>query len=208
MYPTAEVRWFLPGPVPPAVEAWFRRGPRDVEQQPRRTDHYLHLPGSEGLNIKLREGLIEVKQRVGETALTPLHERVTGIVERWRKWSFDLAQPDGARRHVVPASPWIAVQKRRRLRTYQVKIPEDVVAPSTTEPPTQGCEVELTQIDALGQTWWTVAFEAFGEETALRENLLLVARHVLGADEPPSLQASDSRGYAAWLARLAHSEGR
>ena len=209
MYPTAEVRWFFAGPVPSAIAAWFQRGGGDVERQPPRTDRYLNLPGSPGVNIKLRESLIEIKQRVGDGEAFQFHEHVAGVVESWRKWSFELAEPRRARlRAAPPASSWIAVRKERRLRTYAVKEGEEVVAQPASGSPVHGCELELTRVRAAREAWWTLAFEAFGDESALRDNLVLVAQHVFGLDAPPRLEIEHSRGYAAWLARLPHSKAR
>jgi hypothetical protein len=178
-----------------------------VVQEPARTDRYLRLPDSEGLNVKLREGRIEIKRRVGEVRAVRFHERVTGVVEGWRKWRFELAEPGSSRVQAAsPASSWISVHKERRIRTYHVEKDEDVTARSGPKPAATGCELELSRVRAAGQIWWTLAFEAFGDESALRENLLLVARYVVSTDEPPSLPVSNSRGYAAWLIRLTGPE--
>lgn len=208
MYPTAEVRWFYPGPIPPEVARWFAVRAGTPDQEPPRTDHYLRVPTSQGLNLKLREGRIEVKLRVGEPEVARLHQRVTGVVERWRKWSFELAEPGGESSPMhLPGSSWIPVRKDRRLRTHQVT-EEGTVLNRTPQGLTQGCETELTGVVAQGQVWWTLAFEAFGEEASLRDNLLLVAAHVLGASEPPRLEAHRSQGYAAWLVAVGKEEAQ
>ena len=74
MIATAEVRWFYRGPLPAAVRAWFEaRGSRMAYQAPRR-DRYLGLPG-DALNVKLREGRIEIKLRQRQGEVLPLHPR-------------------------------------------------------------------------------------------------------------------------------------
>jgi hypothetical protein len=207
MYPTVEVRWFYHGPIPPPVEAWFERRPGNVERQPSRVDHYLRLSDSDELNIKLRQGRIEVKQRTAPPRVTQFHKHVAGALEAWRKWSFELAgRAEGRSRSLSPSSAWIAVRKARRLRTYQVTGGLDLAAQPTPETPDRGCELELTQVDVMGQTWWTMAFEAFGPEASIQENLLLVAKWVFGNDEPPRLRANASHGYAAWLDKFTHRE--
>jgi hypothetical protein len=174
-----------------------------VERQPTRADHYMRLPDSEGLNVKMRGGRIEIKQRVGPVDRVCFHERVTGFVEEWHKWSFQLAAPGRARlRTASRASSWIAVWKNRQLRTYRVQDGGYVVARPTPDSPTQGCELELTEVQAAGQVWWTLALEAFGDESRLRDTLSLVAKQIFSADEPPSLEAANSHGYAAWLASM------
>lgn len=207
MYPTAEARWFFRGPVPLEVEAWFQQGAGRVAQEPPRTDRYLHLPDTDDLNIKLREGRLEIKRRVGDADTVCLHERVGGVVEVWHKWSFGLAETGEDRVDAVsPDGPWIAVRKERRLRAYRVKRGRQVVALTSSEPPAEGCELELSTIEAAGQIWWSLAFEAFGDLSALRDNLVLVAQHVLNIREPPALEAGASRGYASWLSELDEAE--
>ena len=207
MFPTVEVRWFYRGQVPLEVEAWFQQSAGRVERHPCREDHYLRLTDTPGLGIKLREGRIEVKQRVRKHSVVHFHERVTGIMEHWRKWSFQLAEARRALLSIaVPTTSWIPVRKERMLRTYRLTVEEFVVPVSTPEPFRQGCEMELTGVHVAEQDWWTLAFEAFGEESVLQEQLELVARHVFAAHKPPSFNASHSRGYADWLGRTAQKE--
>ncbi|MGD8968471.1 MAG: hypothetical protein PVI07_13255, partial [Anaerolineae bacterium] len=67
-----------------------------MQRHPAREDHYLRLSDTYALGIKLRQGRIEAKQRVRRPGVVRFHERVTGIVEHWRKWSFQLAEPSRA----------------------------------------------------------------------------------------------------------------
>jgi hypothetical protein len=207
MFPTLEVRWFYRGAVPPEVDAWFQRGPGKVERHPSREDHYLRITDTDALGIKLREGRVEVKQRAHEHGTLRFHERVSGAVEHWRKWSFQLAAARSALSSIaVPPTPWIAVRKRRLLRTYRLTTDKCVVPVSTPQNIGQACELELTSVRVVGQDWWTLAFEAFGDESALKEQLVLVARHVFAVDEAPSFHAPESCGYADWLRRITQKE--
>jgi hypothetical protein len=175
-----------------------------VERFPCREDHYLRLTDAPTLGIKLREGRIEIKQRVRNYGMVRLHDRVTGMLEHWRKWSFQLAEARGALLSIaVPAASWIPVRKDRMLRTYRLTVDRSVVPVLALESLRQGCEMELTRVHVAEQSWWTLAFEAFGDESILQEQLVLVAQHVLAADEPPSMNAPESRGYADWLGRIA-----
>jgi hypothetical protein len=207
MFPTVEVRWFYRGQVPLEVEAWFHQGAGRVEIHASREDHYLRLRDTYELGIKLRQGQIEIKQRVLRPGLVRFHERVSGIVEHWRKWSFQLAEPYTALSSIaVPTASWIPVRKERMLRTYRLTIDTGVVPVSSSQSSPEGCELELSKVHVVEQDWWTLAFEAFGEESVLQEQLERVARHVFAADRPPSLNASQSRGYADWLGRTAHKK--
>jgi hypothetical protein len=193
VFPTVEVRWFYKGKVPPNVLAWFQQWDPRPDQQPHRVDHYLHLPDTVSLGVKWREGRLEVKQRRQQSRVVQFHEWAAGLVEHWRKWSFELAN------QVAPPPSWTAVAKKRQLRRYRLAGGEKISSVPADEFPDQGCDVELTQVQAREETWWTVGFEAFGEESTLHETLLLVTRQILAADESPTVKAQESFGYPKWL---------
>ena len=63
------------------------------------------------------------------------------------------------------------------------------------------CEVELTEVRACGQDWWTLGFEATGPAGLLRSEIegtaeLVFAQALPGRTEPG---LDESRSYAAWL---------
>lgn len=208
MFPTAEVRWFSRGPILPHVEAWFHHGDGSVEQEPGRVDHYLQLAHIDSLGIKLRQDRIEIKQRVDRQGLVRFHERVVGLVEQYHKWSFALDEPNVVvARATAVAGAWIPVRKERQLRRYRVADDGDVTPLASSTSPDRGCELELSRVAVLGETWWTLAFEAFGEPSTIRADLLAVVRTVFATGTPPTLPAHDSRGYAAWLGRITWKEG-
>ncbi|TFG71830.1 MAG: hypothetical protein E4H27_03810, partial [Anaerolineales bacterium] len=62
MQKSIETRWFFQGTVQPEVVRWFTT-PLALAQPPR-IDTYLYSPGTHDLGVKLREGRIEIKQRV------------------------------------------------------------------------------------------------------------------------------------------------
>jgi len=218
MFPTVEIRWFKRGQAPQEVVAWFHHGEGRVDRRPQRVDHYLTIRPPGTLSVKFREGRIEVKQRFLRREPIRFHQRVTGIVEHWRKWSFELANAPRACAGVgtpagvaTPAGSWTPVRKERRLLTYRLTADRRVVPATAPSPHSnardQGCVMELTAVVAAEQDWWTLAFEAFGDESGLEDVLLDVARAVLRAREPPVLNAAESRGYAHWLRMAAEDEG-
>jgi hypothetical protein len=204
MFPSAEARWFYGGAIPQQVLQWFREEHGSLKEPADRVDHYLHLPDEDSLGIKLREGRLEIKQRHRRYGTVEFHERAAGLVEHWRKWSFQLAQgSDRLPPDMIADPPWIAVSKRRRLYRYRITRNREVVPVETVEYPEQGCDLELTSVKAEGRDWWTWGFEAFGEETALQGNLVLVAAQIFDTHGPPIvLGASHSHSYPAWLAAL------
>ncbi len=200
MQPSAEVRWFLPGPLPDPVLQWFRAvaGEPDWEE---RTDRYLLPATPDGLGVKLRGGRAEAKRRVAVVGEERFGEGVAGAVERWRKWSFALAEPaepDGAE--------WIAVAKRRRVRTFAVE-GDAVRSVEGEERVAQGCGVEVAEVRVGDGVWWSVCLEAFGsDEAALPDVLRAVAAHVFDAQrEPPGLPSDPAMSYPRWLREYARS---
>lgn len=195
MFPTAEIRWFYPGRLPSDVLAWFQQGHARRVEPAGRTDRYLGAVDTDGLGVKLREGRVEVKQRFRSPDLVTLAEGVAGYLEHWRKWSFALAPESGEE-----TASWIAVSKERWLRRYSLLKDGglEVVPPSRY--PDRACDLEVTQVRAGGQVWWTLGFEAFGQTSALRDILLGAAEEILRTPPPMPLTAETSYSYPRWLA--------
>jgi hypothetical protein len=68
--------------------------------------------------------------------------------------------------------------------------------------------VELTEVHANGQDWWTLGFEATGPASLLRSTLqataaLVFARALPGGVEPGPAESSS---YAKWLSRRPGAE--
>lgn len=207
MFPTVEVRWFYEGRVPPDVLTWFQGGGCGPEEPSCRVDHYFRLPDRDSLGIKLRQGRLEIKRRCHDWGVVRFHKSVAGRVEHWRKWSLELARAEEDLAGLAaPSSAWIAVRKERRLRTYRLVSggagmdrAARVVAVDAESDADPGCDWELTTVNVGDRTWWSVCFEAFGEESVLRETLVGVAGHVLGGGVPRAFDAAHSYGYARWL---------
>ena len=197
MFSTTEVRWFLPGIAPARIWRWFE----GETEQSSRTDYYLHIPDSDALGIKLREGRIEAKQRVDQQVLVCFGERAVGYVEQWRKWSFAAEEASGMIAELSSdSSSWIGVDKERKVCTYQVANGA-VVAVSGHDFLDQGCAWEVAQVrlETTDAQWWSIGFEAFGAQ-AERGNLLrVVAKHFLEMDAAPTLTINNSYSYPKLL---------
>lgn len=173
---TLEVRWFLPGPVPPEAETWFASlGPEGTPES--RTDRYLIPTESDDLGLKIREGRVEAKQRVGSLGIRAM--AAGGRVEAWRKWSLGPADD-------IPEAGWVDVAKTRRQRV------------AVLMGPSARCALELAEIQTGGSRWWSVCLEASGPASRTRWAVLRagVRRWQLNA---LSLPAKASEGYPAWL---------
>ena len=66
-----------------------------------------------------------------------------------------------------------------------------------------GCAVELTEVRARGEDWWSMGFEATGPADLLRGELEATAALVFAEALPGGVAfgTDDSRSYAEWLWR-------
>ena len=207
MFPSMEVRWFYRGTVPAEVAEWFYLGTSQPEEQPPRVDYYLCLLKVDGLGIKVREGRLEVKRRQRQHGILRFDEQAAGLVEHWRKWGFELPRAAGKLSDsLMPSSGWLGVKKERQLRKYRAAGNDRLVPVAAGEYPERGCSLELSSLQVRGQDWWSLCFEAFGDESSLREILLLVMEQVLAGEGVPfALEAKASYGYPRWLASLSRA---
>jgi hypothetical protein len=193
-----EVRWIFPGQLETAVARWFGRFPAGTES---REDTYLLDPQLPGLSVKVRGGgTLEVKAYRGSPGILDLPGRARGHLEAWHKWSFPFSplSPGSS----APAG-WRPVSKRRRISRF-TRAGGRIVARAAGLGQQPRCEVELTEVRAGSQDWWTLGFEATGPASLLRGALeataaLVFAQALPGGAEPGP---DDSRSYAEWLGRL------
>ena len=197
-----EVRWIFPGRLEAAVAGWFGRFPAGVES---REDTYLLEPQLPGLSVKVRGGgALEVKVYRGSPGILAVAGRARGRLESWQKWSFPVS----------PLSPgsgdppsWEPVRKRRRVSRFS-SASGQVVAPAPGLGQQPGCAVELTEIRARGQDWWTLGFEATGPADLLRSELQATAALVFAHPLPGGVEPGpdESSSYAQWLSQQPGAE--
>jgi hypothetical protein len=200
MFPTAEVRWFYRGSFPGGVLTWFTAGSPEPEEQPPRVDWYLQIANADALGIKLREGRIELKQRLHQYGIVRLAADVDGRIEGWRKWSFPLAETQEFPEYAnLEAQHWIRVRKERRLKKFSITAGGQVEPVPVGSLLSDGCNAELARVSAAGGQWWSLAFEAFGHEPDLLETLVAIAAFALGRGETPAFHSRDSYGYPRLL---------
>lgn len=202
MLSTAEVRWFAQGERPLPVVAWFRGLEAPLWEEEPRVDHYLPLRDTDSVGIKVREGRVEIKRRY--RAPRPVHfgGNLSGSLEWWTKWGFDLREGPQPLETFEDLAAWTAVRKTRMMHGYAIERGTDVVTLSGATPPDQGCSVELTQVSVEEQLWWTLGFEAIGELAALEKILQVTVRHVLADADVLKLGLEASFGYPRWLQLL------
>jgi hypothetical protein len=179
-----EVRWILSGRLGFAVAGWHGRFPGEAEirEDVYLVDAYLH-----GISVKLRAGTaLEVKVYQGSPGVFEVAGRALGRLEYWQKWSFPC---DGLSREDVGSVGWVPVRKRRRISRFSLAGGET------------GSAVELTEVRARDEDWWSLGIEATGPHDLLRSELEAVTARVF-ATPPPDLAdfgPHNSRSFADWL---------
>ncbi|MBW4613968.1 MAG: hypothetical protein KME21_11970 [Desmonostoc vinosum HA7617-LM4] len=205
---TNELRWFYPGAIPENVQVWFEQNCLiDKKQAPQeREDWYLYSPECDYLGIKLRQGRLEVKWRKAEFGTVRFGELVEGKVEKWHKWLCEDSTGESFQpAMVLENSVWVNVQKVRHSQLYQV-LPDFSAQPViSNEQIDNGCSVEITELRVENQAWWSLAFEAFGEDARLLENLRLTTSRVFNTYRWSKLLAADSYAYPHWLKVIRNS---
>jgi hypothetical protein len=164
-----------------------------------RDDDYLIAPRMPGLSIKIRGGLsFEVKQHRGTVGALDIADEAAGSIDSWIKRSIplqggvDLSRP-------LEASAWRRVRKRRQIATFPIGSPGS--------PGAAVCSVELTEADVLGQTWWTLGFEAGGRGAlgGIKRTAAVVFAEPLPTAS--AFRAEEACSYAEWIYDLGDPGG-
>jgi hypothetical protein len=161
-----------------------------------REDTYLVDPQPSGISVKFRHGkAFELKTYQGSPGTLELAGRACGRLEGWDKWSFPCDAPGlgGADR-----PGWRPV--RKLIRKFPAASGHSAAGARRRvgEP---RCEVELTEIQAGGQTWWTLGFETTGPASQQRAQLEAAAALVFAQALPGGMEltADHSQSYLQWL---------
>jgi hypothetical protein len=193
-----EVRWFQQGQVDPDVQDWFHHVADQAEEQAPRVDYYLQEAGAGGIGIKLRERLVEIKERRHFYGRVQFQPHVRGIIDGWRKWSFPYPEDIDLGASDAFAQSWIGVEKARWLALFQIEDGNVEAVPGSTEP-SCGCGLELTRVGARESAWWTIGLEAFGPEDQNYDRLITTADYIFSIAKPPRFRAAHSYAYTKWL---------
>jgi hypothetical protein len=195
---TLEVRWFVDGAPPDPVVDWIHS--LGAEAESTRTDLYL-VSDDPGMNVKLREGKVQTKHRMGDRTPITFADAVHGVQERWVKWSFPTVEQHHDLFNDDPTGLWVPVNKERiRLEIdpdEQAEVLDHMIESNPAE-----AKIELTEIRAEGQQAWTICMEAEGRPKALPGTLQQMGNYLFGQGTPPSLSKDDSYGYARWIQTL------
>ena len=197
MYKSREVRWFFKEENK-QLSDWFNsKGLYFLNTGPR-TDYYYNLVSGEDSGIKLREGKIEYKHRVGASELNTLHHNCKGYFENWVKWSFNVDSPDTEQKGILGkefSDIWTPVYKERvAIKIYNTDQGESLTV-NLNQYLGEGCQMEYTRVIVWEQEWFTFGLEWFGnKQIPLHPKLL---ESVLGNVQ---LKKKYSMGYPHFLA--------
>lgn len=200
---SSEFRWFLEKPFP-GIEKWFENRGITGKNIPSRTDYYL-IPGLENnLGIKLREGKIEIKIRIGEPVKRQILTSISGFEETYQKWSFPLDEPPPAFKELISdLKNWLPVSKHRLALVMDDSGNPDLSkrfhAPGTVL--RAGCQFEYTRIEVPGKDYFTLGLECFGEPFAQPD--LKILKDFFG---DAKLFFQDSMGYVDFLKIQKHGK--
>jgi len=195
---TVEVRWFRRGKLPESVLEWF--GPTgDVEV---REDVYVVGAQLPDLSVKIRGGTeLDVKVFRGTIGDERVPGRARGWIDCWEKWTFPFVS---ALPQLPNRSGWTVVGKERRMRSFALLDGVAVPAPGRRAAAPE-CAVELTAVLVNGAAWWTLGFEATGQEEDARRAVLDAAATKVFEHPLPDglrLQLTSSSSYAGLLQKL------
>jgi len=198
---TLEVRWFVDGAPPDAVVDWIHS--LGAEAESARTDLYL-VSNDPGMNVKLREGKVQTKHRMGDRTPITFADNVEGVQERWVKWSFPTVEQHHDLFEDDPTGLWVPVHKQR-LRLEIAPDEQAARLDHMIESDPAEAKIELTEVRSDGHQAWSICMEAEGRPEALPGTLQQMGNHLFGQGDPPSLSTDDSYGYARWIQTLAAS---
>ncbi len=192
---TLEIRWFSHGSIPASLFDWFG-ALKGLEIFPTRTDLYLLGTGGD-LGVKLREGRIETKQRTSQLGEMVFGSSFIGCLEEWVKWSLEVEY--GAFSELKDQDQWLPVEKTRQQILFYLPDDGAVEVSDPDQSLTSGGSFELAQISVLGQPWWTVGVEVFGEQRRQHQILTGILKFAQENGFDYQLELDRSASYPAWI---------
>jgi hypothetical protein len=197
-FQTIEVRWFYRGEIPIQIRRWFGKVGLQLEKTDSRSDIYLQS-SSPDVGVKLRQNNLEVKYRQAEIGRFAIDGLVDSRVECWSKWICVDERGQLTPTQFAAKSGWLKVDKQRDRRLFQVDFDEHRIELIQVITPTANiASIELTQLQVLGQTWWTVACEYFGSGVDIERQFLPLVSQLLTGSELANMSPQMSCGYPQW----------
>lgn len=196
MIETMEIRWFWDTPLSQENVRWLESlYQKSLEREPERTDCYLRLPETDAIGIKLREGALEVKRRIGELIEGPKDPLK---LEQWIKLRGD--NPD-LEENLLSAD-WLPVRKQRLMSWWMLS--EQGIQPAHySSPEDTVSQVELAEILVGEQIYTTLGVEAAGPQSRTADLVFRLAETLLEAPSGPDFDKGKALSYPGLLRELA-----
>lgn len=177
----------------------------------KRIDHYIFLPKSVEVGMKIRGGTkemespprMELKWRRRCHAFHLFERKVVGVGEEWVKWSWTAGEINSNDPSVtflpkVPDGPILEFEKERRMRRYRFDREDGSITPAKIIPADEnGVISEVTRISFGKHKWWSLGIEVFGPRINFAQ--FKNASEQILADWPIKLQKTQSFGYPQWI---------
>jgi hypothetical protein len=193
-----EIRWFNLKENKTILEWFAGQGIHFSNIKPR-TDFYLKIPDCQEINIKLREGKIEIKQRKGHPVLHKLGHNASGYLEDWVKWSFSMSETDTLIKDIQKGImyDWIKLYKQRLGVKITTSSGNNWQTHDINEVLPIGCQIEYTKLEVEGKIWYTFAIEWFGDFIIQLDN-----DHISEMLGDTIFTANESFGYNAFINKI------
>jgi hypothetical protein len=201
MYYSSEIRWFAR--TKEVLYPLFLKLPGDAFSNALREDHYL-VTEVDYLNVKLREGKVELKWRTAPSLPFRIGEIVIGRQEEWVKASFEDQDPIQSNLRNMSSSnyTWISILKERQQKKYGIH-PKNSISPVGNDASVnQGCFVEYTEVQILSKRFYTFSLESFGNEESTESSLNHVCDYLQQSSDLTRLAQLPCQGYAEFLNAL------
>jgi hypothetical protein len=206
MNQSIEIRWFWEQ-LPVAIENWFKAKAlvfKPIEDWTRK-DFYLKTAAPAKQSIKLREGNLEIKQRLKD--LDALHfdpknaKKRGGMVELWCKWGFKVAENDFSTQQIIGNGlvEWIEVAKERLLVKYALETNGNLIIIPTKQKAAEGGRVEITKILIQNKKYYTFAIAAFSDSNTHQRNFDMILKQIVQELPLELFKIKDSKSYPCFL---------
>ena len=196
VYKSREIRWFFQENSE-IIARWFGIHGLEFQKVSRRTDQYLIPTLKNDLGIKLREGRLEIKQRLAGPEEGSLYPNCSGFYEQWTKWGFMLPESNSFEPDTLGKSEhdqWLEVSKMRLAINIGQDNQGKVQIYDLGKPLSVGCQVEYTHLQITEENWYSFGLEWFGNQWLELPNEIL--SDLL---EDIVLPVSNSSGYPGFL---------
>ena len=202
MEQSLEIRWFYKHhKIVQPIFDWFHAIGGDKDNPiTKRTDYYLNEFDKGKLGIKLRDGQLEIKQRIAAISNhdNPWHNK--GIIEVYDKCEFNIAKDDKFSDQIIKGEnheDWIALTKERKI--IKVTADENKILPGTVMID-DGCSVEITKLFIKDHHWWTFCVEAYAKKHDIKTNLKATLDFISSTFKSTDIfKLKLSTGYPTWL---------